>query len=306
MKYLILISLAALAIIIFLSSKQRQLPTKRSEMSSTIMDGKIYIAGGINLRGSSKSFEVYDIKLQKWRKLADLPEKLNHTGLTAYQNKIYLSGGNFNMRQSKFSDVLYVYDIIKNKWSELKKMPEKRAAHVMILRKNHLHLIGGRNHNKILSLNLNNLKWEYDLISPLPEKRDHLNILQNDENLYLVGGRRFGKVKANCWIYNFNSKEWKLFTQLPAPRGGQSACFFEGKIHVIGGEDLESGITYSRHDIYDIQMKEWTQGDKLTIARHGFISERLQNKWYFFGGGKKAGIKTLYSTTANMEILNLE
>ena len=77
------------------------------------------------------------------------------------------------------------------------------------------------------------------------------------------------------------------------------------KIHIIGGEDLKKGITFGQHDIYDLNTKEWSKDNDLKIARHGFIAELFENKWYIYGGGKKAGIKTLISTTANLERLDL-
>lgn len=280
-------------------------PTKRSEMASTLLEGKIYVAGGINFWGSSHCFEVYDIAQKTWERLAKLPKKLNHVGLAAYKGKIYLSGGFFNARQTKFSNVLYVYDVSSNQWQQLSTMPAERGAHLMIQRGHYLHLIGGRNHTAIWSYDFDSQKWTSEKIAPLPEKRDHISILQTEEKLYVVGGRHRGTVKADCWAYDFGTNEWTTFTKLPTPRGGQSACLFNDQIHIIGGEDLKQGKTYSRHDIFDLNNKTWHQGNDLTIARHGFITELFQNRWLIYGGGKQAGIKTLISTTSNLEILDL-
>jgi len=124
--------------------------------------------------------------------------------------------------------------------------------------------------------------------------------------LYLVGGRQNGVVKKNCWEYDFDIKEWSVFAELPTPRGGQSACLSDRKIHIVGGEDLDESKTFERHDIFDLDKKEWSQGKSLETARHGFVSELVEDKWYIYGGGKKAGIKTLYSTTSDLEILHFK
>ena len=121
----------------------------------------------------------------------------------------------------------------------------------------------------------------------------------------MVGGRQRGKVKADCWEYDFVDKQWKTFTTLPEPRGGQSACLLDGKIHVAGGEDLFESKTYNRHDIFDLATKSWSKGENLAIARHGFVSELIGGNWYIFGGGKKAGVKTLISTITSLETLVL-
>jgi len=129
--------------------------------------------------------------------------------------------------------------------------------------------------------------------------------LQNEEKLYLVGGRQNGVVKKDCWEYDFVTNQWSVFAKLPTPRGGQSACLFDGQIHIAGGEDLNEGKTFGRHDIFDLNKKEWSEGKPLKIARHGFVSELIEDKWHIYGGGKKAGFKTLYSTTSSLEILEM-
>lgn len=281
-------------------------PTRRSEMASTLSENKIYIAGGINLFGSNKSFEAYDVVNRTWESLPKLPKKLNHIGLAAYEDKIYMSGGFYNALQTKFSDVLYAYNIREKQWKVITKMPDERGAHVMIQRGDYLHLIGGRNHEAVWSFHLKTQKWETDKIASLPEKRDHVSVLQDEEKLYLVGGRQNGLVKKDCWEYDFGTKKWSVFAELPTPRGGQSACLFNGQIHIAGGEDLDEGKTFERHDIFDLDKKEWSQGKPLQTARHGFVSELIDDKWHIYGGGKKAGFKTLYSTTSGLEILQLK
>lgn len=280
-------------------------PTRRSEMASTLSGNKIYVGSGINLFGSNRSFEAYDIVSGTWESLPKLPKKLNHIGLAAYEDKIYMSGGFYNALQTKLSDALYAYNIHEKQWKEIAKMPAQRAAHVMIQRGDYLHLIGGRNHEAVWSYHLKTQQWETDKIAPLPEKRDHVSVLQDDKNLYLVGGRQNGVVKKDCWQYDFETKEWSVFAELPTPRGGQSACLFNRQVHIIGGEDLEERKTFARHDIFDLDNKEWSDGKPLKTARHGFISELITDKWYIYGGGKKAGFKTLYSTTSGLEILQL-
>jgi len=280
-------------------------PTKRSEIASTLYQNKMYVAGGINFWGSCNRFEVYDIATQKWESLPNLPKKLNHIGVVAHQDTVYISGGFFNAIQTKFSNVLYGYSINDKQWHTITTMPDNRGAHFMICKDDQLHLIGGRNHTAVWTFDLTTREWSTDKITPLPEKRDHISVLQGDNKLYIVGGRQSGLVKKDCWEYDFDTKQWRVFASLPSPRGGQSACIYKGQIHVAGGEDLQESITYSRHDIYNIAEQKWIKGNDLKIARHGFISELSGNQWYIFGGGKKAGFKTLFSTTADLEMIAL-
>jgi len=280
------------------------MPTARSEMASTIVNGKIYVPGGIRFWGSTDKFEAYDIANNGWKKLPDLPEKLNHIGVASDGQKIYISGGFYNMRQTDFANTLYAFDIEKQTWETLPNMPQTRGAHFMIYRKGQLHLLGGRNHQAIWTYDIGQKKWLTNQIGDLPEKRDHITVLQNDQNLYVVGGRKKGVVQKDCWQYDFQTQKWTTFTQIPVARGGQTATFFDNKIHIIGGEDLQADRTFGVHNIYDLNTQQWSEGTALPTPRHGLVSEAYQGKWYVIGGGKKAGVKTLISAADLVEIFS--
>ena len=278
------------------------MPTSRSELASTIVDGKIYVAGGINFWGSSDSFEVYDIEKNSWENSASLPESLNHVGIASANGKIYLSGGFFNMRQTDFSDVLYEFDIEKKVWIKLVEMPDSRAAHFMIERDGKLYLIGGRKFREIWAFDIEKKTLDKNALKPLPKKRDHISVLQDEKYLYVVGGRIGGEVQKDCWRYEFESNKWGTFAEIPQPRGGQTSMLANGKIHIIGGEDLGKGVTYNRHDVYDLEKKTWTTAEKLPTARHGLTSQVYKDKWFIIGGGESAGVRTIVSASNAVEI----
>src|SRR5215216_4442218 len=69
------------------------MPTARSEIGVTALDGKIYVAGGFVGEGVTRAFEAYDIEADTWETLAPLPDALHHLGIEALDGKIYLVGG---------------------------------------------------------------------------------------------------------------------------------------------------------------------------------------------------------------------
>ena len=140
------------------------------------------------------------------------------------------------------------------------------------------------------------------MIAPLPELRDHISVLQDAQHLYIVGGRQSGKVKSDCWQYDFQTQQWKTFAQIPTPRGGQTAALINNQIHIIGGEDLQESTTFGEHNVYDLSSKTWQLDTNLPTPRHGLTSETQNGKWYIIGGGKKAGVKTLISASDQVEI----
>ena len=278
------------------------MPTARSEMTSTLLDGKIYVIGGIRFWGSTDKVEAYDIEKNTWEKLPKLPEKLNHIGIASDGQKVYVSGGFLNMRQTEFVNTLYAYNPENQEWSTLKNMPDTRGAHYMIYRGGQLHLLGGRQHQAIWTYTIATDSWTTNTIPPIPELRDHISVLQDAQHLYIVGGRQMGKVKSDCWQYDFQTKQWTTFTQIPTARGGQTVSLINNQIHIIGGEDLQASTTFGVHNVFDLSSQKWQIQTEMPTPRHGLTSEVHNGKWYIIGGGKKAGVKTLISASNQVEI----
>src|SRR5262245_41045501 len=56
----------------------------RAEVAATVLDGTLYVAGGIDERAHSlTTFERYDPAANAWTALAPLPEPRDHPGLAA-------------------------------------------------------------------------------------------------------------------------------------------------------------------------------------------------------------------------------
>lgn len=282
------------------------MPTPRSEIAAAVSEGKIFVVGGINHTGSKRSFESYDPKTNHWDALAPLPCKLNHCGVAAWGSRIFVSGGFHDLRQKKWSRRLLVYDIGKDRWSELDPLPGFRHKHFMIARDGWLHLLGGLRTEEVWSYHVNTGRWDRDRITPFPEKRDHIGVLQDQNHIYVVGGRRDRAASEDCWRYDFDSRTWKTFAQLPAARGAPVVALYDGRIHVVGGEDLETKQVYRRHDILDLSTGRWTTGAPLPRGRHGMASAIIDGRWFVIGGGRLAEVGTIFSACPTIRSWDLE
>ena len=70
------------------------MPTPRFEISACILDGKVYVIGGVDKNEYlTDNVEVYDPETNSWRTVAPIPEPLDHTGLASHNGKLYLIGG---------------------------------------------------------------------------------------------------------------------------------------------------------------------------------------------------------------------
>jgi N-acetylneuraminic acid mutarotase len=74
-------------------SRMSGMPTGRSELAVTLLDGRIYAAGGIEQWGTSDSFEALDPETGTWKRLAPLPRATHHPAMAAVGGRIYLTGG---------------------------------------------------------------------------------------------------------------------------------------------------------------------------------------------------------------------
>ena len=89
---------------------------------------------------------------------------------------------------------------------------------------------------------------------------------------------------------------------MPTARGGLTAAALAGRVHVTGGEDLDSGKTFAEHEVYDPAAGAWATAAPLPTARHGLTSQVARDRWYVIGGGTSAGAMTFVSLTDLVEV----
>ena len=128
-----------------------------------------------------------------------------------------------------------------------------------------------------------------------------------DGRLYVVGGRGHGAGnRATLEIYDPATDSWAQAADMPTARGGLTAAALDGRLHVTGGEDLDTGATFAQHEVYDPATGRWTTLAPMPTARHGLTSQAVGDRWYVIGGGAKAGAMTFVSLTDLVEIFTAE
>lgn len=128
------------------------LPVPLSNAAATLINNIVYIAGGETTSKTLSQFLALDLNniAVGWKKLADIPQAVSHTVITAISDKtgdkIYLCGGrkkNNNGISDLYNNV-FVYDVAINSWEEKKALPYALSAGTSILYSNsHILLFGG-------------------------------------------------------------------------------------------------------------------------------------------------------------------
>jgi N-acetylneuraminic acid mutarotase len=281
------------------------MPLARSELAATVLEGRLYVAGGIAQLGATLAFQVYDPADDSWRSLAPLPEPRHHFGMAALDGRIYVSGG-YPMLPFFPGDAraqLWVYDPVKDQWQSAAAMPLRRAAHAMVALDGRLYVTGGvgQETGKLLRYDPAANRWDIPAAT-LPTLREHLAAVALGGKLYVIGGRWSGKGNfATLEIYDPDADTWRRGADMPRRRGGITAAVLAGRVHVTGGEDLSSGETFPAQDVYDPSGDRWTTTVPLPVARHGLASGVIDDRWYVVGGGEKAGAMTFLTLSDRLD-----
>jgi N-acetylneuraminic acid mutarotase len=279
------------------------MPSERLEVASTALGDDIYIIGGSDRNGSSDLVEVYNTETNKWRTLAPLPEKRDHSAAATHNGKIYVVGG-FD-EHGISTDTLFVFDPLKNSWEYKADMPTARGALAAEFVNGTLYAIGGD--STILYTSDKQYDPEgvvatneaYDPKtdtwmekSPMFTTRDHLTSAVVDGKIYAIGGRQpeqsplFKDLDVNE-VYDPSYDSWLLVEPLPSQRSGLGADVVNGNVYVIGGESTER--TFSDNEKYDPKTDSWEIQRPMPTARHGLAVTTVEDRVYAIGGGPEPG-----------------
>ena len=268
------------------------LPLRRAENAAVAIDGVIYLAGGVDIHGTSLDlFDAFDTRTGLWTALPKLPEPRDHMGLTVADGRIYLSGGGIFAEPAVRSG-LWRYDPATAHWTALAPMPSGRWQHASVTIGDTIYVVGGvvqdRNARELWAYDIPSGVWRTDL-APLPTEREHLTAVVWDGQLIAIGGRKTHQIGA-VEAYDPATNTWRSLPDLPTPRGGSAAGLIGNVIHVAGGENLNAASTYAEHEALDLATMTWSRAPDLPTKRHGLASAVVDGRWYVMGGGRAAGL----------------
>jgi N-acetylneuraminic acid mutarotase len=278
------------------------MPTARSELAATALDGRVYVAGGLAGLGVTDAFEVYEPVTDSWQAAADLPAPLHHTALAGMGGKVYLTGGFHDLAFQEMSDATWAYDPQQDAWEQVATMPGPRGSHAMVAVDGKLYVVGGEPDATAL--------WVYDPATdswqtgraPLPTAREHLAAVALDGRLYAIGGRWSGVGNRDSLeVYDPEADRWEALPAMPSARGGLTAAALDGLIYVGGGEDpwarVRMGCTYDTVEVYDPAAGQWARLGEMPAPRHGLASAAVEGRWYVIGGATRPTAGTVISNS---------
>lgn len=160
-------------------------PFYAGNLGSAIHSGKIYTFGGSGLNGTSpysNKFQYYDIALNTWTTLPDMPTAKETKGKIV-NNKLYVIGG-FNGTNSNLIDV---YDLNTNAWTNQYTMPVGVSGHSVAVSNNKIFIVGDYDNQTYLAYFDTTTSQLHQLSSNMTARRHSAAEVYNNK-LYIMGG----------------------------------------------------------------------------------------------------------------------
>jgi N-acetylneuraminic acid mutarotase len=286
----------------------------RQELYPEVLDGRIYVAGGLLTpnTGYSAHFESYDPATDRWTRLATLPEARHHIALAAAGGLIYgvggFSGGFPNWRAEASA---CVYDPTANRWSDGVPLPHPSAEGVFAAIAGRLYLVGGRTRQHEAARHFNEhmdtarglvfdpSTGRWSSIANAPTARNSTAAAVIDGKLFVVGGRQAlkqadGSLRQvnvpHLEVYDPASGRWTMRAPMPQAQGGLAAAAHGGKLYVFGGEQwVPEQKVFADAWLYDPAIDRWSALPPLPTPRHGLGAASVGDRIHVFGGGTRVG-----------------
>ena len=214
-------------------STAASIPEPLQEMHAAVLKGRIYIAGGFNVKDDVTvvSYRL-DPAANRWERIADLPAGRHHMPLVVANDTLYAVGG---LSAPGFDAVatLWIFEDRENRWVERAPLPEPRGAGGAAVVGGQIVLVGGYGTNRKLldSIAIYNPRansWRHG--APIPTLRDHLGVAAVGGTVYAAGGRPL-RTTQNMDVleaYDVKANQWTAMTSSflkPCQGRGLSNCF---------------------------------------------------------------------------------
>jgi N-acetylneuraminic acid mutarotase len=106
-----------------------------------IIDGKMYVAGGLEVCCTSlATLRVYDPATDAWTSKASMPSGRNQAAGGVINGILYVSGG---IEPADNTDTLFAYDPVTDSWTMKAPMSAARGGHAAAIINDKLYVVGG-------------------------------------------------------------------------------------------------------------------------------------------------------------------
>ncbi len=217
------------------------MPTPRCEMTSAVVNGKIYVIGG---RGGSNVIEEYDPATDTWRTgLTPMPTPRYGMASAVVNGRIYVIGG--RSAGDSEHNTTEEYDPATDTWrtsqnGELTPMPTGRVYLISEVIDGKIYAMGGYCGAYVWPVEIYDpatnswISSEWLQLSTMPSSKYNMNSGVVNGKIYVIGNN--GPDIDTVEEYDPATDTWRTgLTPIPNPVDGATSAVVNGKIYVIGG-----------------------------------------------------------------------
>jgi N-acetylneuraminic acid mutarotase len=248
-------------------TRKTDMPTARSALSVSVVDGKIYAIGGAEGIGAPlQTVEEYNPATDMWTNNADMPTARFALSTSTVNGKIYAIGG--SMGGFRAVSIVEEYDPVTNIWARKADMPTARIHLSTSVVDGKIYAIGGTAGAPSYA-SLKTVE-EYDPMTDTWTRKANMPVTGCtlctsvvNGKIYAIGGATPVPAVAplsNVHEYDPATDTWIDKADMPTARSGLSTSAVNGKIYAIGGlanpmamalstvEEYDTGLTVSSPD----------------------------------------------------------
>ena len=182
---------------------------ERGASATAVVDGRIYVAGGLQDWGAVDDFSVYDPETDAWTALAPMGMARDHMTAAAIAGRVYVAGGRGG-RIDDPTDRLEAYDPETDSWTTLAAMPTPRGGIAGAALDGRLYVFGGEGNPETATGVFDDVEV-YDptsdtwaVLDPMPTPRHGTGAAGVNDTIWVPGGadvEAFGAVATNeGWV----------------------------------------------------------------------------------------------------------
>ncbi len=268
-------------------TRKADMPTARSCLSTSTVNGKIYAIGGIGGRVDEakivfSTVEEYDPVTGTWTKKADMPTARWALSTSVVNEKIYVIGGCGDKDATVILSTVEEYDPVSDTWTKKASMPTSRFRFSTSVVNGKIYAIGGLDNDFLAVVE------EYDAVTDTWTKKANMlvakfNISTSAVNgkIYVIGGTKKGPNWQFIDVpiveeYNPLSDTWTKKANILNTRAAFSTSAVNGKVYAIG-----DAIPVEE---YNPVTNKWTKKADIPTARHSLSTSVVDGRIYAIGG----------------------
>jgi N-acetylneuraminic acid mutarotase len=290
--------------------REPSFPIAQDELRAAAIGNHVYVASGVRTDdgGIESADDVFAFATADgtYRRLANLPMRVDHPLVVAHRGMVYVVGG---FSDAQPSGRTWRYEPPTDRWTELASMRIPRGSPAGGVIGDRLYVVGGSpfqlvGSNQEASRVVEIYDFETDRWTDgpsAPTARHHHGAVALGGKLYVAGGRKGGSLSLEVFErFDPSRDRWERLPPLPQGAGGLAvASSGEEVIAVGGGDDGERWVTPATWAFHPVR-ETWRRLPDLNLARHGHGIAVANGRVYVFGGAPCVG----FGTTDSVESLD--